>query len=532
MFTGVYPNTPGTYPEVTARKYMDRQSELNMFSTASSLALNELDARQYWSVSSHISGSSSMYSAGGEENLRSASTDPIVCLPGFPTDDRDSELISSAVGEDSVDSNPSFAEKFNTFPTKGFLSEDNGFAEVIPSSPEGKSRVSFESEISSEISKTTPPNGTSVYEALVEPPPSQNESVALSFGHSNDLDFLNNPSGSGSSNDVNRSSGSISLPKNVSLDFNVDNNLFFTNELVASESHKMAKFHLGKRNAKSLLTRWKTIEMYGESVKRTDDTYSNFQFAQYILKVGLNLENLQELVEEQELAEEQEGKSGSFTVDSLKESLLMDAKIILKKLSAVGYPDAQYLLGDAYSSGVFGKVKNRRAFLLFLAAAKRLHIESIFRTAICYECGLGVTRNASKAVNFLTFAATKNHPAAMYKLGVYSFHGLMGLPEDILTKLDGYRWLRRATSMANSLICGAPYELANIYMTGFKDLIISDPDYAMVLYKKAAILGHTESARILAEACGNRGISSRRNHRLSHKLPKASDNVLVSRKLI
>lgn len=526
MFIGVYPNTPGAYPEVTARKDIDKQLELNMFSTASSLALNEPDARQYWSVSSHISSSSSMYSAGGEENLRLTSADPNVCVPGSSTDDKDGELTTSAVGEDTMDSNPSFAEKFNTFPTKGSLSEQNDFSEVIPSSPEGKSRVSFESEISSEISKNTPPNGTSVFEALVEPPPSQNESVALSFGQSTDLDFLNNPSGSGSSNDVDRSSSSISLPKNVSLDFNVDNSLFFTNELVASESHKMAKFHLGKENAKSLLTRWKTIEMYGESVKKTDDTYSNFQYAQYILKIGLNLENLHELVDEQE------GNSGFFTVENLKESLLKDAKIILKKLSAVGYPDAQYLLGDAYSSGVFGKVKNRRAFLLFLAAAKRLHIESIFRTAICYECGLGVTRNASKAVNFLTFAATKNHPAAMYKLGVYSFHGLMGLPEDILTKMDGYRWLRRATSMANGLICGAPYELANIYMTGFKDLIIADPDYAIVLYKKAAILGHTGSARILAEACGNGSISPRRNYGLSQKYRKPSDDVLVSRKLI
>lgn len=165
MFIGVYPNTPGAYPEVTARKDIDKQLELNMFSTASSLALNEPDARQYWSVSSHISSSSSMYSAGGEENLRLTSADPNVCVPGSSTDDKDGELTTSAVGEDTMDSNPSFAEKFNTFPTKGSLSEQNGFSEVIPSSPEGKSRVSFESEISSEISKNTPPNGTSVFEA-------------------------------------------------------------------------------------------------------------------------------------------------------------------------------------------------------------------------------------------------------------------------------------------------------------------------------------------------------------------------------
>ena len=206
--------------------------------------------------------------------------------------------------------------------------------------------------------------------------------------------------------------------------------------------------------------------------------------------------------------------------------------VILKKLSAVGYPDAQYLLGDAYSSGVFGKIKNRRAFLLFSAAAKRLHIESVYRTAICYECGLGVTRNAPKAVNFLTFAATKNHPAAMYKLGVYSYHGLMGLPDDILTKMDGYRWLRRATSMASSFVCGAPFELANIYTTGYKDLIISDPDYAMALYEKAAALGHTESARILEDARRSGGFVSRGHPPSAQKYHKTSHEAVAAKKLI
>lgn len=131
MFIGVYPNTPGAYPEVTARKDIDKQLELNMFSTASSLALNEPDARQYWSVSSHISSSSSMYSAGGEENLRLTSADPNVCVPGSSTDDKDGELTTSAVGEDTMDSNPSFAEKFNTFPPKVLFLNRMGFLRLF-----------------------------------------------------------------------------------------------------------------------------------------------------------------------------------------------------------------------------------------------------------------------------------------------------------------------------------------------------------------------------------------------------------------
>ncbi|CAI4060485.1 hypothetical protein SKDZ_05G1770 [Saccharomyces kudriavzevii ZP591] len=525
MSIAICSNTPGAYPEIGACSGMDDHLESSQFSTGSSLALNEPDADQYWSsASSNMTHQSNIYTNSRKEDLPNSNNS----LSESPMDDEGGEQIAPAVGGDTMasDPSPSLVEKYNTFPTKSILSEGREFADDIPSSPEGKSRVSFETDISSAISDSTAPQRNSVFDDFVEPPPSHNQSVALSFGQSNDLDFLNNPSGSGSSNDVNRSSSLLSLPKNASLDFDVGNSSCFTNEVVASESHKVAKFHLGEKNKKSLLTRWKTIEMYGEAVKKTHDIYSNFQYAQYILKIGLDMEKLQELVKEQD------GESDSSIVDSLKESLLNDAKIILKKLSAVGYPDAQYLLGDAYSSGIFGKIKNRRAFLLFSAAAKRLHIESIYRTAICYECGLGVTRNASKAVNFLTFAAIKNHPAAMYKLGVYSYHGLMGLPEDILTKLDGYRWLRRATSMANSLICGAPYELANIYMTGFKDLIISDPDYAMVLYKKAAVLGHAESARLLAEARRNVGIVPFRHPGPVQKYCKTSDEVVAFRKLI
>ncbi|AJU56341.1 Shc1p [Saccharomyces cerevisiae YJM1549] len=505
-------NTPGAYPEIGAYNEVDKQLESSGFSSDSSLILNKPEVRQYWSsVSSHISRSGDVFT-------------------------NDKEKISSSIGEDAmdIDASPSLIEKYNSFPTRQILPEQDEFendveddaSSSLKEKSQGSCEIEIASEISSEILNGTSADGNSEFHDFAGPPPSQNESVALSFSQSNDLDFLNNPSGSGSSNDINRSTSSISLPRHVSLDFNVYNSLCLTNEVTASESHNVAKFHLGKENKKSLLPRWKTIEMYGEVVKKTQDIYSNFQYAQYILRVGLDTEKLHELVKELE------DESNSFTLDSLKEYLVNDAKVILKKLSAVGYPDAQYLLGDAYSSGVFGKIKNRRAFLLFSAAAKRMHIESVYRTAICYECGLGVTRNAPKAVNFLTFAATKNHPAAMYKLGVYSYHGLMGLPDDILTKMDGYRWLRRATSMASSFVCGAPFELANIYMTGYKDLIISDPDYAMALYEKAAALGHTESARILEDARRSGGFVSRGHPPSAQKYHKTSHEAVAAKKLI
>ena len=187
------------------------------------------------------------------------------------------------------------------------------------------------------------------------------------------------------------------------------------------------------------------------------------------------------------------------TSDDLKRQFLKEAQHYLKKLSAKGYSDAQYLLADAYSSGVFGKVENKESFILFQAAAKHGHVESAYRASHCLEEGLGTTRDSRKALNFLKFAASRNHPSAMFKLGLYSFYGKMGLPNDVNTKQNGIKWLSRAAARANELTCAAPYELAKIFEKGFLDIIIPDEKYAMELYIQAATLGHVPSACLLGK---------------------------------
>lgn len=243
-------------------------------------------------------------------------------------------------------------------------------------------------------------------------------------------------------------------------------------------SHELLTKHLGENN-KGLLPKMKTIELYRQNAKKSQDPYVLFQFAQYILQTGL-------LMSEPE---------NPFRTD-----LLQEAQHYLKKLADKSYVDAQYLLADGYSSGCFGKIDNKQAFQLFQAAAKHGHIESCYRAAHCYEEGIGTQRDARKAVNFLKSAASRNHPAAMYKLGVYSYYGRMGLGKDDNTKKAGIKWLTIAVSKANELICAAPYELARIYDVGFKDILISDKKYALELYVQAASLGHVPSALILGKA--------------------------------
>lgn len=286
--------------------------------------------------------------------------------------------------------------------------------------------------------------------------------------------------------------------------------------------------HLGQTLAHHLMPRMKTIELYRKNAKKSDDPAVLFQYAQYMLQTALLLEDNSASTSgnatppSRSAAPSESGSSlalnetknshrklqsgssllpegGPLPTDNVhvKKALLKEAQVYLKKLSDKGYVEAQYLLGDAYSSGAFGKVDHKEAFSLFLTAAKHGHVELAFRTALCYEEGLGTGRDARKDVEFLRSAASKNHPAAMYKLGVYSFYSRMGMPANITTKKLGIKWLERALNVATELTAAAPYELGKIYYNGFLDILIQDQQYALELYAQAAALGHVEALAIL-----------------------------------
>ena len=284
---------------------------------------------------------------------------------------------------------------------------------------------------------------------------------------------------------------SVDLSHLYLLNANSDTQLTSTNESVADMSHQLIKKYLGEENDSSLVPRLKTIEMYKESVKKSKDPKMLFEFAQYLLQTALttNSDSSISMPLPEKIKEEQE----------MKKAFLKESKHYLKKLSVKGYADAQYLLADSYSSGVFGKVDNKEAFILFQTAAKHGHIESAYRTAHCYEEGIGTISDSRKALNFLKFAASRNHPSAMFKLGLYSFYGKMGLPTDVNTKQNGIKWLSRAAARATELTAAAPYELAKIYEVGFLDILIPDEKYAMELYIEAAALGHVPSATLLGQ---------------------------------
>lgn len=317
------------------------------------------------------------------------------------------------------------------------------------------------------------------------------------------------------------------LSKPHKHDRSVSSTSSFHNDSTIDFNQSLLTQYLGD-NSSNLMPRMKTIELYRKNAQKSNDPTVLFQYAQYMLQTALLVDKdgsqsgnspLPSSVENSPARGPQDSSphfkkshnksksTQSFDLSNisedsiddkrLKKSLLKEATIYLKKLSDKGYVEAQYLLGDAYSSGAIGKVDNKESFVLFQSAAKHGHVESAYRTSYCYEEGLGTGRDARKAIDYLKMAASKNHPAAMYKLGVYSFHGRMGLGHDVNTKKMGIKWLERASSIANELIAAAPFELGKIYFEGFKDILIQDKKYALELYSQAAALGHIESSAIL-----------------------------------
>lgn len=289
------------------------------------------------------------------------------------------------------------------------------------------------------------------------------------------------------------------------------------NSSMVDFSQNVIQQYLGS-NSLTLMPRIKTIELYRKNAKKSNDPTVLFQYAQYMLQtallveaegtssVGTPGENSPRRSSPPGIKNHRKTTSSNSPDEAdnldhktLKRALLKEAVRYLRRLADKGYVDAQYLLADAYSSGALEKVENREAFTLFQSAAKHGHIESAYRTSYCYEEGLGTGRDARKAVEYLKMAAYKNHPAAMYKLGVYSFYSRMGLPNDINTKKLGIKWLERASNIANELVAAAPYELGKIHFDGFEDIIIPDKKYALELYSQAAALGHIAAAALLGK---------------------------------
>ncbi|KAH8841810.1 hypothetical protein MCOR27_002809 [Pyricularia oryzae] len=252
----------------------------------------------------------------------------------------------------------------------------------------------------------------------------------------------------------------------------------------------------------SLLSTQKTLEMYRQNVKKTNDLSIQYSFAVFLISTA----------QEQGFdpaADEPPKRKGSPKADrdspriesapgSSPHELVREARSILQKLASNGYPFAQYYLADGYASGLFSKGKEdyNAAFPLFVLAAKHGHAESAYRAGLCYEFGWGCRKDPAKAVQFLRTAASKRHPGAMTRLGKACLSGDLGEKR----YREGIKWLKLATESADAQYNGAPYHMGCLYETGYGDDIFKDESYAAELFTQAADLGHPEANFRMGEA--------------------------------
>lgn len=245
----------------------------------------------------------------------------------------------------------------------------------------------------------------------------------------------------------------------------------------------------------SLLSAQKTLEMYRQNVKKTNDFSIQYSFAIFLIssaqEQGLTFHEPSRGKNSPKPANKEEGESSPI-------ELVREAKAILTKLANGGYPFAQYYLADGYASGIFNKGKEdyNAAFPLFILAAKHGHAESAFRAGLCYEFGWGCRKDPAKAVQYLRTAASKNHPGAMTRLGKACLSGDLGEKR----YREGLKWLTRATESADAMYNAAPYHLGCMYETGYGEDVFKDESYAAELFTQAAELGHAEASFRMGDA--------------------------------
>ncbi|KAB5563538.1 hypothetical protein GE09DRAFT_1172482 [Coniochaeta sp. 2T2.1] len=243
----------------------------------------------------------------------------------------------------------------------------------------------------------------------------------------------------------------------------------------------------------SLLSTQKTLEMYRQNVKKTNDLSIQYSFAVFLISTAQEMGlDFNEVTKPRPTAAKGDRDSPySEPASSSPHELVREARTILQKLSNSGYPFAQYYLADGYASGLFSKGKEdyNSAFPLFVLAAKHGHAESAYRTALCYEFGWGCRKDAAKAVQFLRTAASKRHPGAMTRLGKACLSGDLGEKR----YREGIKWLKLATEAADTIYNAAPYHLGCLYETGYGDDIFQDESYTAELFTQAADLGHPEA---------------------------------------
>ena len=160
--------------------------------------------------------------------------------------------------------------------------------------------------------------------------------------------------------------------------------------------------HLRPGNQAALLSHDRTLELYRENAKKTNDPELIYEFAVFLIDAAKDM-----VVDDGTATPNIPGQPLVHKVTAeKKEEVTKEAISLLKKLADRSFPDAQYFLADCYANGI-GTVRGRqdfdRAFPLFVLAAKHGHPDACYRAGTCCEHGWGCRRESAKAVQYYRY---------------------------------------------------------------------------------------------------------------------------------
>ena len=242
--------------------------------------------------------------------------------------------------------------------------------------------------------------------------------------------------------------------------------------------------HLKPGQQAALLSHGKTLELYRQNAKKTNDPDLIYEFAVFMIDASKTMG-----------MEENGAVAGpNAKVDAARDDLVKEAIGLLKKIADRGHADAQYFLADCYANGI-GTSGNKQAFdkayPLFVLAAKHGHPDASYRAGTCTEKGWGCRKDNAKALQFYRKAASQSHPGAMYRLATAELNGELGLKK---SAKEGVKWLKRSAEAATPEFPHALHELALLHERGIDNVVFVDPEYSCELLAQSAEMGYAPSA--------------------------------------
>lgn len=171
----------------------------------------------------------------------------------------------------------------------------------------------------------------------------------------------------------------------------------------------------------------------------------------------------------------------------------------LENSATKGNKEKQFALGKAYLKGFivqedskeFIEKDLRKAFDYFMLSAKSNHAEAKNYVGLCYDQGIGVSKNHEEAKSFYEQSSKQGNLNALYNLANCYEYGL-GTVQNESKAFENYKKLYKQDFV------DAIYKMAWFYENGIS--VSVDKRRALALYKEAAEKGSSQAQYYLAQS--------------------------------